>query len=234
MRTIYIRHADKNYTNGSAEYFKHDPGITEIGVERAKKIAIKLIELYGKPSRIVSSPYRRTRETSIIMNSMVSPPLPEIEIDSNISEYLGNHNSSELDVTIQTKIHKPPHPENFEQMKSRVKKHVEMNLSNQPKIREIESVKRYDKNSTGVTWFVTHGLIIKQIALHFNIKTSKELPYLTCFSILDKKDVLRAEFLLFKNIPKENEHVKKSIDLFLVPPKQEYTGRDDVTGRRKG
>lgn len=36
MRVIYLRHAHKDFQNGNSEYFKHDPGITEVGVERTK------------------------------------------------------------------------------------------------------------------------------------------------------------------------------------------------------
>ena len=109
MRIIYIRHADKDFSNGNSEYFKHDPGITEIGVERARKIATQLIELYGEPEQIISSPFRRARETSLTLNSMLKNPLEEIKIDSDLSEYLGNHSDVPLDVTVPTKIHNPPH-----------------------------------------------------------------------------------------------------------------------------
>jgi broad specificity phosphatase PhoE len=119
---IYIRHAEKEYKNSEAEFYKHDPGIKEIGVERARKVALRLIELYGEPSKIVASPYRRTRETALIMNMMLKNPLEEIIIDNKLSEYLGNHYFSELDVTSATKIHNPPHPETFDEFRKRVKK----------------------------------------------------------------------------------------------------------------
>ena len=190
MRAIYIRHADKSYGNiNNVEYFKHDPGITEVGVERTKSIASKLIEIYGEPTLIVSSPYRRTRETALVMNSMLKKPLEEIAIDIGISEYLGNHNHVSLDVTHATLIHSPPHPETFEQMKARVKKHA----------------RKLKKFSKGVVWFISHGLIIKQIAALFNIKTSKQLPYLTCFSFVEKDNIVRGEFLLFRDLVEETE-----------------------------
>jgi broad specificity phosphatase PhoE len=235
MRSIYIRHADKNYLNGCSEYFKHDPGITESGVSRAKHIALELINLYGQPDRIVTSPFRRTRETALVMNSVLNRPLDEIEVDVNLSEYLGNHYNVPLDVMEHTKIYRPPHPENFEQMKLRVKNHLK-------KI----------KKSNVLTWFITHGLIIKQIAGHYNIKTSKQIPYLTCFSVTEKEEIVRAEFVLFKKVllnhneteeysskpilptkevfHRKNENFRPTIDLFLVSP-QETNSRDDLTGR---
>lgn len=250
MRAIYIRHADKSYGNiNNVEYFKHDPGITQIGVERTKSIASKLIEIYGEPSLIVSSPYRRTRETALVMNSMLKKPLEEIIIDIGISEYLGNHHHIALDVTHATLIHTPPHPETFEQMKTRVKKH-------------IQKLKKYSK---GIVWFISHGLIIKQIASLFNIKTSKHLPYLTCFSFVEKENIVRGEFLLFRDLiediekeQKEVEHKKNEwkerkeqkeehkknewkekesrreqikFERVFIPPDSSSTGRDDISGR---
>ena len=220
MRTIYIRHADKDFNNGNSEYFKHDPGITETGVDRAKNIGMKLIKLYGEPTKIISSPYRRARETSLIMNNVLKNPLDEIVIETDISEYLGNHNDVPLDVTIATKIHCPPHPETFEHMKKRVKKYLEKN-----------------NKKEGIVWVITHGLIIKQIALSYKIKTSKQLPYLTSFSVVEHKDLIRAEFILFRNFLKNEEvenkpiyKVKKPfIERFLISP--ENTGRDDMSGR---
>lgn len=224
MRTIYIRHAEKGFANGNSEYFKHDPGITEIGVERAKKIALKLIEMFGEPTKIVSSPYRRTRETSLIMNSLLKNPLEEIQIDSGVSEYLGNHNNTNLDVTIATQIHDPPHPETFDQMKKRVKKHID-------KVRKFSIT-----HPREVIWIITHGLIIKQIAGNLNIKTSRQLPYLTCFSILEKSDLIRAEFILFKEILRIDEEnrvrkiEKEKMERVLISP---GSGRDDISGRNK-
>jgi broad specificity phosphatase PhoE len=258
MRAIYIRHADKSYGNiNNMEYFKHDPGITEMGVERAKCIAKKLIEIYGEPTQIVSSPYRRTRETSLVMNSVLKNPLEDIIIDIGISEYLGNHSNAVLDVTSATKVHSPPHPETFENMKNRVKKHL----------------KKIQKYSKGVIWFISHGLIIKQLAGLLNIKTSKQLPYLTCFSFIERENVIRAEFVLFRDIVEENEievvevkrndnevkrndsevkrndtevkrndtEVKrndwttrndvKKFERVLIPPISPSTGRDDLSGR---
>ena len=162
MRALYIRHAEKQYNNtNDVEYFKHDPGITEIGVERSKKIAQHLISEFGVPTRIVSSPFRRARETALIMNSVLEKPFEEIRIDTTLSEYLGNHMNTPLDVTVATKIHNPPHPEMFDEMKRRVKKHV-------------ETIKKFaHDNAKELVWFISHGIVINTIAEFYGIKTIK-------------------------------------------------------------
>jgi len=193
MRKIYIRHADKQYKNMKSELFKHDPGITKFGVERSRKVALKLIEQYGEPVKIVSSPFRRARETAMIMNMMLQNPLEEISIDVTLSEYLGNHPNFPLDVTDATRFHNPPHPETFEDMRKRVKKHLE---------------KTKKKENVGVIWYITHGLIIKQIAGYAGIKNSSSFPCLTCLSITETPDMLKSEFLIFRGDLKHKKEDK--------------------------
>jgi len=207
----FLRHAEKEYRNSEAEIYKHDPGIKEIGMERSKKVALKLIETYGEPTKIVSSPYRRTRETAMIMNMMLKNPFEEIVIERKLSEYLGNHNEVPIDVTTATKIHNPPHPENFDGMKKRVKKFVD-------KIR-----KEFYSNPKSIIWFISHGIIIKQIASNFGIRTTKELPCLTCFTVTEKVDMIRGEFLLFRGSLK---HEKES-ESPIYKKKKTYN-RDDI------
>ena len=201
MRKIYIRHADKAYKNMESELFKHDPGITQVGVERARNVALRLIKEYGKPTKIVSSPFRRARETAMIMNMTLENPFEEIFIDPNLSEYLGNHNNVPLDVTNATKIHNPPHPETFEDMKKRVKKHVE-------KMRKKQN--KYSKNKE-IIWFITHGLILKQICNSINLKTTKTFPCLTCLSVIETNDMVKGEFILFRG---ELKHEKESEEIY--------------------
>lgn len=219
---IYIRHAEKEYKNSDAEFYKHDPGIKEIGVERARKIALKLIEIYGEPTKIVSSPYRRTRETAMIMNMMLKNPFEEIMIDANLSEYLGNHYHVPIDVTTATKIHNPPHPETFDEMKKRVKRFMDKNKN---------------ENSKEIVWVITHGIIIKQIANYIGIRTSKQFPCLTCFTVTEKSDVTRGEFLIFKGElkhEKESESpVNKRKTILINQPRQNFLTKSRYNIGRK-
>lgn len=192
FRRIYIRHADKEYANGDANMFKHDPGITENGVEKTKMVARHLVEQWGNPDRIIVSPYRRTRETSEIMNSVLDQPVP-IYIDIELSEYLGNHRGVPIDVTERTKVHEPPHPETFADMKARVRRHHQQILG------------YGKKHSEGIIWIVTHGLIIRQVATLIGVKMAKEFPTLTCLSIVDGDKITKSEVTIFnENIDRDN------------------------------
>ena len=75
-KTVYIRHAKKEYINGDSPTFKHDPGITFEGVDHCKKISNMLVNRYGVPDEIICSPYRRARETAIAMSTSLKKPVP--------------------------------------------------------------------------------------------------------------------------------------------------------------
>ena len=193
IRKIYIRHADKGYKNGKSDFFKHDPAITEIGIKRSRVIAQILIQHYGIPTRIICSPYRRARETAIIMNMMLDNPL-DLEVDADLSEYLGNHPKVELDVVMATKIHQPPHPETFDQMKLRVKKHYDR-LKKQEYYKEVSN-KEGGKNE--VIWIITHGIIMKQICNFLDIKPNKYFSCLSCVNIFENIIMKKAEIITWR------------------------------------
>ncbi len=192
FRRIYIRHADKEYANGDADLYKHDPGITTSGVKKTKMVARHLVDQWGEPDRIIVSPYRRTRETAQIMNGILSEKVP-MHIDSELSEYLGNHRTVPIDVTEDTLTYDPPHPETFPEMKTRVRKHHS----------KITSYAR--KKDQGVIWIVTHGLIIKQVASLIGIKMGKEFPTLTCLSIVDGEKITKSEVTIFNKTNTEED-----------------------------
>lgn len=187
-RRIYIRHANKEYVNGDARMYKHDPGITKKGVEKTEMVAKHLVEQWGIPDKIFSSPYRRARETAQVMKRVLGIKIP-IFIDREISEYLGNHRNETIDVTESTLVHDPPHPETFNDMKKRVQSHHD----------------KITKKSHGVIWIITHGIIMKQEAELVGIKMKKDFPSLTCLSIVDNEEnITKGEVILFHDNPDNN------------------------------
>ena len=175
MTRIYIRHSEKTYRNGQNETFKHDPPITEEGKVQAQQLAHLLIQKFGVPGLIMCSPYRRTRETAEAMRDSIGgtnfqapqatlptlpstgetnlqvpqATLPEIRCDNLLSEYLGNH--EETDVTNETASFAPPHhDESLGAFKARIRKH-----------NALASVL---DDLTQPVWFITHGFIMSTLA----------------------------------------------------------------------
>ena len=50
----------------------------------------------------------------------------------------------------------------------------------------------------GVIWLITHGLIMKQVALLYDIHMAKDFPSLTCLSISNSSDITNGEIITFK------------------------------------
>ena len=165
---IYIRHADKEYSNGDSETHKHDPGITIDSPDYCHMKATELIKRYGIPFVIVCSPYKRTRETAIQMSEFISTTFSstvKIRVDVQLSEYLGNRRDEKLDVTADTLNFDPPHPETFHEMDSRVRWHNDI-------FRKLDDFPE-------VVWFITHGFIINRIGNAMGFKLPHRISYLS-------------------------------------------------------
>lgn len=152
MGRIYIRHAEKTYPNGAVPpgtCFKFDPPLTAKGRQDTIELGKKLLELYGPPKYIVTSPYRRCRETADILRSLVTGSLP-LYADARLSEYLGNHPDEVLDVTPETKAFGPPHPETLSDYDLRINQHnIEFDI--------------FDTSPEPV-WIVAHGMTLSRLA----------------------------------------------------------------------
>lgn len=150
---LYIRHGQKAYNNGASTDFSLDPPLTESGRESCKTKFLYLIEKYGIPTKIISSPYLRARETAQIASDMifqVTNKIIEISYDPLIGEYLGNQRHKDINKCLhqETLIHNPIPPEQWKQYSSRVRKHTRVANPN--------------------CWYITHGLVIQSIALFHN------------------------------------------------------------------
>lgn len=164
MCRLYFRHADKECVNGKGLYI-HDSPITEYGKSRTVEITKNSVCSHGIPSAIVCSPYRRTRETALIMqtyiNSTYNVDIP-IYCDVTLSEYLGNRTSEPLSVTPETSLYDPPHPETWARFMSRIAEHN-------------NNMKYLDELPTFI-WFVTHGLVVTSLSRINGSKIRKNIP----------------------------------------------------------
>jgi len=119
-----------------------------------------------------------------------------MHIDVELSEYLGHHRHAPIDVTESTLIHIPPHPETFDDMKARARRHHE------------KITRHTRKRKSGVIWIVTHGLIMQQVASFVGIRMAKRFPPLTCLSIQDGDKITKGEVVMFV----ENEEIDSDIE----------------------
>jgi broad specificity phosphatase PhoE len=97
MNTLYLRHGEKEYANGKSRIFPLDPPLTAAGRRVARFNFLRLLEQYGPPQQIITSPYLRARETALIALEVIYDQtgcIIPIYHDVNISEYLGYYHKS--------------------------------------------------------------------------------------------------------------------------------------------
>ena len=141
---LYIRHAERVHANGKDGHHSHDSPITERGREEARANARYLMDVYGKPSRIVASPFLRTRQTADEMAQAIG--LDSIEIDNGIGEFLGNWPNESVRLSPETLRYRPWFGENMYELHLRVCRHLA------------------DAEKTDNVWYITHGIIISEIS----------------------------------------------------------------------
>ena len=188
---LYIRHAEKEYNNGHSILLKHDPGLTELGRLQAEETCKLLLKLLGRPHVIVCSPYKRARETAIIMAAIIGNDI-EIKCDIRLAEYVGNHKDRGLDVDDDTRSYNPPYPESFYQMDDRVRRHND-------DMAELDESNR-------IVWFITHGIIVNRLANCLGYTIHKYPAYLFTM-VIEKQETLKCSIIqnsVLRPIEKQN------------------------------
>lgn len=154
---LYIRHAEKSYSNGKSEDFPLDPNLTLEGKKKAQVRFRELLRNYGIPAQIISSPYFRARETAQIAHNIILEETGksiEISYDRNIGEYLGHQKHMNIINALRpdTLELNPIPPETWKQYSYRVLKHTQLPHKN--------------------AWYISHGIVIQSIAFFNKNKIS--------------------------------------------------------------
>jgi len=143
---IYIRHGVKEYTNNPNMKHGYDAKLKEQHLQDIYSKFEYIKNKYGIPTRIVCSPYFRTRQTAQIASEVMYNE-HKIKIDPHLGEYLGNHpNKSLINACREcTLTHGAYHGGKMPSFMRQIKRHLRRQYS-------------------GYTIFISHGFTIKQIA----------------------------------------------------------------------
>jgi len=152
---LYLRHSHKLYNNR-----KHfDSPLTFYGILYIyKKIDEYIIE-FGLPSKLITSPYLRTRQTAKIIQYYIKKKFTieiEIIIEPLLSEYINKDIYSEISLKsfdYKTLLYNPIIGETYYEFLKRINRIKNLNFSNNE-------------------WIITHNYNIQKI---FNIK--KNIKY---------------------------------------------------------
>ena len=88
---ILIRHGEKEYKNNKNRALGFDPPLTAKGKKEIRDKIPQLIEKYGEPKGIISSPFRRGRETAGLIKDFCKET--KVILCPAFGEYLGNQST---------------------------------------------------------------------------------------------------------------------------------------------
>lgn len=154
MILYIIRHGEtiENFTN---VHQHSDAILSEKGREQSKILATKLGELGIE--QIISSPYNRARETTMIINNALQKP---VIFDDNLVEYRRPSIIRNKDESSQEIIDLKKKIEEGWQINWR---HSDEETFEEFKIRIFNFIKNIKDSSKGKVLIVTHGLTIRMI-----------------------------------------------------------------------
>ena len=157
---IFIRHAQKKYRNnkGPPNLPRHDPPI----INSMEKVIIdkvrKYFDTYGKPDKIICSPFLRTRQTANVINSILDKKIPII-IEKKTEEFLGFQKPKASNADLDSETLKYTQPklglENIYQLEKRA-------------VNFFQEIKDDPENII----IVTHGFFITRLAKYLNLHIS--------------------------------------------------------------
>ena len=177
--TIYlVRHGQSGHNAGTHDQERHPLGshLTELGREQAKKIAKELKDVGFE--RIISTDLARTKQTAEIILAEWEKDLPIEETTQLRERYYGEVSYDEKrrrQEQIRTIIHNKSSLSEAEKHTLKFEKEIE---SGEEMISRIVTfLKKTAQTYPGEKVIaITHGEVIRFLAIHFNIATYEEVP----------------------------------------------------------
>lgn len=151
---IYLRHGDDRRD----DEYRHDRQLTVHGKEKASKKAKKLIENYGHPIVVYVSPLRRALQTYDVMSTDRFFRKVTLHKDSRLALHLGGKKDPQVSPETLPYVALTEDRPAFE-------KRVLAQLTDA-------------KRESGVTWCITHQVVIELIADRTGVKISGSLDFL--------------------------------------------------------
>ena len=145
-----------------------DPHITSRGINSIKKRLDMLIDEYGIPSIIYTSPLTRCRESSYYIKNCIESMYGirvKVIVDPSISRYFTSKEKINPDVRQKTLLLKTPVREDWRQFKRR--------------IRNFKNNHRHElQNTKTLVWCITHYLVIREYSKIMGFTIPKKMPYM--------------------------------------------------------
>ena len=172
---IFIRHSDDEDSDPT---YKLDPNLTPHGIKLAQSKGRKIIEKYGVPSIIYTSPFRRTKQTvNYMLSSLSNSQKQEIKIShvSKLSRYFTRSEKRRPKIDKSTMKNNIPIYETHDDFVKRTVK--------------IAKIISKFINTPEIIWCVTHTVIYKRVAKYYDITLPNYIPFMDYFEIKHLKDL---------------------------------------------
>jgi len=174
MKIILLRHAEKLYNNGMSKDKRLDPPIKEFEKERCPVLLKEYVQTYDDiiPNKILTSPFRRCRETSSIIGTYFGDDSKKIDVEivPELSEYLGfQRDIVPADFYFETYKNSPygiDKTESLMMFENRVVHFMD-------KIFDDD----YNGCDSDNIWIVTHGIFINYFLKNCGVSTPKIKPF---------------------------------------------------------
>ncbi len=162
---VLLRHPDDEDPEAT---YTLDPHITIKGIKSILKIVNGLVEEYGIPSIIYSSPLTRCRESSYYIVKYLKDKYNikiEIIITPHISRYFTSNEKKNPDIRDRSVKFNTPVNETWKDFKKR--------------IRYFNHTHKYElKTKNIVVWCVTHYLVIREYSKIYKFPIPDKMPYM--------------------------------------------------------
>ena len=168
---IFFRHGEKAHHNLQVDRpYPYDSDITKNDLSKAQAAVERLLEEFGPPTELITSPYRRCIQTSNWLLNLaedIDPAVSSVHfvVDPRLSEYYGSIKTIDLGYIHPDTIHY----------------HPLIHIGRESLVEAVRGVVGDAKESSEeVVWYVTHGTVLARIADAFGIHRSrfKTLDYL--------------------------------------------------------
>jgi broad specificity phosphatase PhoE len=161
---LYLRHGDDR----GDDIYRHDRPLNAQGRHEVGRETRKLLERYEHPQRVFVSPFRRARETLVVMTPHFQRHV-EIHQDPRIAQRLSGRQQREANISPAT-LAAITLGEDGGDFRRRVAAHA-------------KDMRAWA--ALGTVWCVTHQAVIEEVAPHFGKKIRKSLDFLDCLLMLD-------------------------------------------------
>ncbi len=167
---IYFRHGHDDEADST---YEHDARLTDKGIDKCRKYALRLCAKYGIPNAIYCSPFARARETAKFMAVSIYGRYKvkvRLVIDPMLGRFFTSDQRGAPDIRPGTLKYDPIIDNSDKELMRRINTH-------------IKKMQHKGYIHHKVIWCVSHGVIIKKLVRELGHEAPEHVEFLQKFVI---------------------------------------------------